>query len=62
MSYQLYYKNKRKPDDQGEGRAVAKEDAAYKICKQSNELFPGYHHWYELVDKTQNNKEDGTRN
>ena len=60
--YRMYWKNKKNPDEQGEGRAVGKEDSAFKLCKKHNELFPNYHHWYELEDKQQKQEDNGTRN
>jgi hypothetical protein len=53
------WRNKRKPDAQGEGVIVSNEDKAFKICKQNNDLFPEFEHWYET---TENNEDDGTRN
>ena len=47
---QLYWRDKRNPDASGEASRLKNEDRAYKICKLNNQLFPNFHHWYEVAD------------
>jgi hypothetical protein len=53
-SYTLYWREKSNPRHAGEGMVINNIDAAERIIRKANEMFPKFEHFY-----IQNKQQDG---
>ena len=54
--YQLRWEERKNPRHEGDGMLINNVDAAERIIRKANEMFPKFNHYYVEITKTNNNE------
>lgn len=52
-TYEMRWRDRKNPDDQGSGLPITDGKEAAAICREHNRMYPRYTHWAERIDLQQ---------